>query len=344
MPAQDIASRRGRHALGVFCVVFTLLGWSSVPLFTKHFSHAIDAWTNNGWRYGFSALLWAPLLLVHGFRGTLPPTLWKAALVPASFNILGQVCFTWGFYYVNPGLFTFGLRTQIVFVALGAVMLFPSERRVMRSPGFITGALMVITGALAVILLGNDVFASATGTGVALAIASGAMFAGYMLAVRKFMHGMSSTASFAAISQYTAAAMLVLMLVLGERHGAVAWELSGGQFALLLLSAVIGIAVGHVAYYMAIARLGVAVSSGVIQLQPFVVSAFSAGLFGERLSAAQWLAGLLAVAGAGLILWAQARAHPETARVPVDIAPEAGTVIPTLEEEFPQPPASEPAR
>ncbi|MFM9958392.1 MAG: DMT family transporter [Phycisphaerales bacterium] len=305
---------RHPHLFGVACVLFTLVGWSSVPLFLKHFSHDIDAWTSNGWRYGFSALVWAPLLIVHRLRGSLPLGLWKAALVPAAFNILGQVCFTHGFYYISPGLFTFGLRTQIVFVTLGAVLLFPSERKVILSPLFVVGAVMVLIGAAGVVLQGTDVFAGATAFGALLAVASGFLFASYALAVRKFMAGMPSMLAFAAISQYTAAAMLALMFPLGERAGAGAWDMPWDQFGLLLFSALIGIAIGHVAYYMAIARLGVAVSSGVIQLQPFLVAACSYWLFAEVLSAGQWAAGLVAVFGAGLILWRQGAASRQNSK------------------------------
>jgi len=290
------------HLLGLSCVLFTLLGWSSVPLFLKHFSHDIDAWTSNGWRYGFAALVWAPLLIVSHLRRTVPKGLWKAALIPASFNILGQVCFTHGFYYIDPGLFTFGLRTQIVFVAVGAVLLFPAERRVIRSSTFLLGAGLVLVGAAGVVMQGKNMFEGATAFGIVLAVASGLLFACYGLAVRRCMTGLPSMLSFGAISQYTAGAMVPLMLVLGEGFGRGAWGLPNDQFALLLLSAVIGIAIGHVAYYMAIARLGVAVSSGIIQLQPFIVAAFSMWLFDERLTGGQWAAGMVAVCGAGVIV------------------------------------------
>jgi drug/metabolite transporter (DMT)-like permease len=69
----------------------------------------------------------------------------------------------------------------------------------------------------------------------------------------------------------------------------------------------IGIALGHVFYYASLARLGVAVTASVLQLQPFLVAVGSAMLFGERLVAAQWTGGGIAVAGAVLILTAQQR-------------------------------------
>ena len=89
VPAQ---SSRGS---GIFFVVATLIGWASVLLFLKYLVPFIDAWTANGWRYGISALLWLPLLVVGARRGTLPEGLWRRAMVPALFNCAGQVCFAW---------------------------------------------------------------------------------------------------------------------------------------------------------------------------------------------------------------------------------------------------------
>lgn len=312
------ATARWSTLLAVTLIVMTLLGWSSVPLFLKHFSHAIDAWTANGWRYGFSALLWAPLIVVALARRSMPRGIWRAAMLPALFNALGQTAFAWAHYKIDPGLLTFGLRLQIVFVGVGAYLLFPSERRVIRNPGYLIGAGLVLTGTIGTIFLGPTrpptepaVGAAPTSfdhaLGVGLAIASGLLFAAYALAVRRNMHGVSSLKAFAVISQYTAAAMIVLMLALGIDHGAAAWELSNGQFALLLLSAIIGIALGHVFYYASIARLGVAVSSGVVQLQPFFVTAASAVLFGERMTPVQLVCGAIAIAGAAIMLTVQHR-------------------------------------
>jgi drug/metabolite transporter (DMT)-like permease len=310
--------------IGIITILMTLVGWSSVPLFLKYFSHHIDAWTSNGWRYGFSAFLWLPVVLFGLWARTLPPQIWRAALVPSIFNAVGQVAFTWAHYKIDPGLLSFGLRTHIVFVTIGAALLFAAERRIIRAPGFIVGICMVFGGAVGTVLLGNGLREQATVFGVSLAMTSGMLFAGYALSVRYFMHGVNAIVAFAVISQYTAAAMIVLMLTLGERGGITAiTNLDPTQFTWLLVSAVVGIALGHVFYYMSINRLGVAVSSGVIQLQPFLVGAASFFLFAERLTIWQWTSGMIAIAGAATILGVQhrlrhtgVREEPEPALAP----------------------------
>lgn len=297
---------------GIITIVMTLVGWSSIPLFLRHFAEHIDPWTSNGWRYGFSALLWFPVILIGIQRRSLPPGIWSRALVPSIVNCGSQALFCWAHYRIDPGLLSFGLRSHIVFVTIGAALFFAAERAVIRSRGFITGILMVVGGTAGTVALGGAL-SGAKLQGVTLAILAGAGFAMYALSVRHYMHGLNAITSFAVISLYTAIGTVALMLALGDRGemlpipGGTALDLGTQQFTLLLLSAFIGIALGHVFYYHSINRLGVAVSSGVVQLQPFLVSIASMWLFSEQLTSLQWISGTIAVSGAGVILVMQHR-------------------------------------
>ncbi|MDX2115882.1 MAG: DMT family transporter [Planctomycetota bacterium] len=309
-PSSSPAPAPTSAALGITLILTTLVGWSSVPLFIKHFASTIDLWTSNGWRYGFSAIIWAPTAILATLSGRADGRLWKAALTPSFFNAAGQTCFAWSFYEIDPGLATFGLRMQIVFVALGAYVLFSAERAVIRRPGYLAGALLVLAGTLGTLLLspgGSSTFETDHGQtfGFILAVLGGFFFACYALSVRYFMQGVSSITAFSVISQYTALIMVGLMMLLGTKGGATAFDLPAAQLGLLLLSAIIGIALGHVMYYAAIARLGVAVSSGVVQLQPVLVTAASWPLFGERMTPTQLACGVVAIFGAGLMLAVQ---------------------------------------
>lgn len=288
-------------------IVLTLLGWTSIPLFLKHFTGLIDGWTANGWRYGFSALMWLPVIFWAMAKDKMPPHLWRAALPASLFNMGAQICFGLAPYFIDPGLMTFSLRVQIVFVTIGAVLLFPAERRTIRSWGFLTGIALVLLGTISVLLLKPGGLGKGSAVGVGLALGSGFLYAGYALSVRKHLRGINAMIAFAVVSQYTGIALLACMFVFGKDHGATVFAMSGKQIALLLLSAVIGIGVGHTLYYASINRLGLAVSAGVVQLQPITVSIGSMLLFQEQLTAVQWVFGVVAVCGAGMILWTQAR-------------------------------------
>jgi drug/metabolite transporter (DMT)-like permease len=121
------------------------------------------------------------------------------------------------------------------------------------------------------------------------------------------MRNLDPVVSFAAICHYTAFGIVTMMLVFGRQWGSEVLSFPAGRFGMLAASALIGIAISHVLYYAALARIGVALSTGVILLQPFITSASSYFLFGERLTGWQWLSGLAAIGGAALMLGTQRR-------------------------------------
>lgn len=326
-PISDTGQSHPGTGAGVALILTSLTCWTTIPLFLRFFTNQVDGWTANGWRYGFSALLWLPLLLIAARRGTLPPGLWKAALWPSAFNTAAQVCFGLAPYFVDPSLMTFSLRFQIVFVTCAAAIMFPAERTIIKKPGFILGIAMVVCGTLLTIALTPGGLGKGTAVGVALSIASGLLYAGYALSVRATMHGMKPLLAFSAVSQLTAAGMIVLMVLFARdlrtnEHdfGLGVLHMSGSMWAMMLASAVIGIGIGHTAYFKSIQALGLAVSAGVVQLQPITVSIVAPFLFpqDQHLTAMQWATGLIAVGGAATMLITQHLAARNKALAPID--------------------------
>jgi drug/metabolite transporter (DMT)-like permease len=296
---------------GTVTVVLTLLGWSTVPLLLRGLSESVDFWTNNGWRYGASALFWLPLVVHAWWTRRLPSRIWRDALLPSVANIAGQVAFTAAHHEVGPGMVTFGLRTQLVFVAVGAWFLIPAERGVLRSRQYLGGAILLVAGLLPILLGGEGGRGAPPGgsvpLGVALSVFSAASYGAYGLAVRRNMASYHPITAFAVICQLTALGLVALMLSFGRDHGAYVPQLPPQVLASLAISAFVGIAIGHVFYYISIAKLGVAITSGVLQLQPFLVSAASYFLYSERFTWWQWTGGMVAICGATLMLAAQGR-------------------------------------
>lgn len=311
--ASGAGTGKGMRADGLLTIILTLASWTAVPVMLRHFATSeggkplIDGWTANGWRYGFSALIWLPAILIGLSRGRLPKGLWRMAVIPAAFNTAAQVCFGIAPYYIDPGLMTFSLRLQIVFVTIGAIIMFPAERRVIRSRGYLIGIGLVVAGTCITLLAKPGGLGGGTSTGVMLAIGAGLLYGAYALSVRRCLHGVNPITAFAAISIYTAVGMIGLMFVFGANSGADVLGLRAGQITLLLVSSLIGIGIGHTLYFYSIGRLGLAVSTGVVQLQPITVSIASLFVFGEKLTPIQWSSGLIAITGAGVMLWTQHR-------------------------------------
>jgi drug/metabolite transporter (DMT)-like permease len=337
---------------GVSLAVFTLLSWSSVPLFLHWFAgpqFGLEAFSQNGWRYGISAVFWLPFLAWAFFgpgrgggaggasgggggAGGASDTagLLRAAIIPAAFNIAGQTAFAWGPTLLDPGFFSFIFRVQIIFVTLGAYLLFASERDTLRRPRYWLGTALVIGGSIVMIALkqpvvggaeagagGAEVVAGGAGgaevvaaaashapslLGVLVALAGAVLFAGYGLSVRACVGQYRPILAFGVICQYTAVGVIVLMFIFGWTWHVPATQFSLFQMSMLVLSAFIGIALSHVSYYASLTSLGVAVTVGIIQLQPIVTAVASVLLLGERLSPGQWAAGVVGIIGAILMI------------------------------------------
>lgn len=306
------AAARHDRFIGIACVIGTLVGWASILLFLKHLVPYLDSWTTNGWRYGLSALMWLPVVLVGLARKSLPKGIWWRAIVPSVFNCTGQALYAMVPYYIGPALGGFLIRVSIVSSTLGAFILFADERILMRSGFFWGGMGAVVVGSIGTVFLGSAEIIGGTAMGIALGATSGLLFGLYGVGVRRFMTGIPAMTSFAVISLYTSAGLVTLMVLRGAEHGLGVLHLSGFNWFILIASAVIGIAICHVAYYAAIARLGVATSTAIVQLSPFLCAIGSLILYGEHLTQGQWLSGFLMILGATALLHAEQRRHKQT--------------------------------
>jgi len=302
-------SVRPGSPFGVFCILGTLIGWASVFLFLKFFTNQIDAWTANGWRYGLSALLWLPVLLVGLARNNLPAGIWKLAFVPAAINCVAQVMYAMAPYYIGAGFAAFLVRVSVVSSMCGAFLLFSDERILFRSVKFWIGLAAVVLGSCGTIYYSNASFHGGAVIGIVCGAASGLLYGFYSVSVRYYMRGIPSLTAFAVICLYTAAGLVVPMVIFGKEHGLAVRHLSGFSWTMLGLSAFVGIAMGHVLYYAAIARLGVAVSNGILQVAPFLTAVGSLLIFDERLTVGQWICGAVLFVGAVLLLAAEQARH-----------------------------------
>lgn len=290
---------------GICFITGTLVGWASILLFLKHLVPYLDAWTANGWRYGISALLWLPLLLTGVRNGSLPDGIWRRAMWPSIFNCIGQVLYASMIYYIGPGLGGFLIRVSLISSMAGAFFLFADERVLLRSRLFWLGITAVVGGSIGTVFLGHVPIRGATAIGIILGTTSGAFYGMYGVSVRYYMRGISAMTSFSVISLYTAAGLVIMMLLMGERHGLKVFGLSTQNWVILVGSALIGIAICHVSYYAAIARLGVAVSTAIVQLAPFLCAIGAYVIFDEVLSPLQWASGLVMIFGAMMLLTAE---------------------------------------
>ncbi len=84
-----------------------------------------------------------------------------------------------------------------------------------------------------------------------------------------------------------------------------AFQIPLSAWAALAASGILGFALGHVFYFVAIKRIGTVISSMVMLVTPFGVYALSSQFFGEQLQAMQWIAGVVLLIGAAVVMLSQ---------------------------------------
>ncbi|MBN1674916.1 MAG: DMT family transporter [Kiritimatiellae bacterium] len=294
---------RAHRILPQFAMLGAILCWASVPLFLRFFATTtqLDAWTVNGLRYGWAAVLLAPA--VYASRGKRLPgrTIWKDALVPTAVNTLGQVGWALAPYFTDASVMAFGIRSCFFFTVLGGFWLLPAERYLLRSRRFWAGAVVCVVGIVALFsaTLSRD---GTSPTGVFIVLLTALVWGFYGVTVRRFMRGYSPHRGFGVICLYTAVILAALMFGFGRL--APLTTAGAGPIALILLSATIGIATAHVLMYYVLDHLGAVIESGAEFLTPFLTFCGAVVLFGEHLSAMQWAGGTGVVAGSLLIVLA----------------------------------------
>ena len=118
-----------------------------------------------------------------------------------------------------------------------------------------------------------------TGAGIVIILLCGFFFGLYAVSVRYFLGGINSMVSFGVVCQFVSIGTFVAMLCFGEYSQL--REISGQNWGLLVISAILGIALGHHFLYSAVTRLGAAVTSGAQTLAPFLTILLAATFLGE---------------------------------------------------------------
>ena len=298
-------NRNGTLA-AVLSLATAIFFWSSVPLLLKFFSHRLDAWTVNGLRYTFAALFWLPYVLRHVHE--VPPgrNIWKDALPPAIIHLVGQMLFGLTPYFNDATVINFVSRSSFLFTTLLGFSLLREERPLARRPLFWVGFGGTAAGLIA-LYIGGLGTTSTSAAGMILLIVTASCWGFYSVLVREFMHGYSPRVSFGVISLYAAPGLIALMFGVGDWHPVL--SLSLRMWVLIWISAIAGIALGHVLFYRAIHTLGPIASEGSLLFIPFATAILAYGALGERMGSLQWIGGLILVASCLFLVVAKAQTH-----------------------------------
>src|SRR5438552_5043455 len=311
-----IVDLQGRANLsrGYAAVFATVLIWSMPSLFQYYLNRYYDPWAQNFYRYSVACLAIAPLVF-YRVRGGGPRLVMHAlgiCLLPCLPNVIHQITQVMALFYMGPGLYAIFCPHPVIFTALLALAFFPEERRIIRQWQFQAGTLLGLIGAFGVIWFQAGWQSGHIALrGLIIAFTATFCWALYGVLVKRPSAQLGSIHSFGLISFITSVLLLPLTCLLGK----IDTPLHAGLPAnfVLIISAVSCITLAHVLYYVAIREIGVALAQTLQLLCPAGALAFSAWIFGERLTHAQLWSALILLFGAFLAMRTKPIATTETA-------------------------------
>jgi drug/metabolite transporter (DMT)-like permease len=273
----------------------TVLIWSTPSLFQFYLNRFYDPWAQNFYRYAVACLAVMPFVF-YRFRRSGPRLdrgLFVACFIPALPNVVHQIAQTVALFHMGPGVYAIFIRSSVIITTLLALIFFPEERWIIRQWQFQLGTFFGLVGAVGVLWFqpGHEGGTIAL-RGVAIAFTASFCWALYSVLVKRPSARLGPIRSFGIISFITSALLLPLTLFFGK----IATPLYAGTRVnlILIISAVTCISLAHVLYYIAIRKVGVALSQALQLLCPVGALGLSAIFFGERLTQAQlWSAAIL---------------------------------------------------
>jgi drug/metabolite transporter (DMT)-like permease len=286
---------RKRFSVGYLAVFATVVIWSTPSLFQFYLIPYYEPWSQNFYRYLVAFLAVLPFVLLR-FRsgGTrLDAPVFFACLIPSLPNVVHQITQTVALYHMGPGVYAIFGRSSVIFTALLALIFFPEERRIIRQWQFQVGTALGLVGAVGVVRFQQGWQTGAVPLrGFAIALTASFCWALYSVLVKRPSARLGPIRSFGIISFITSLLLLPLTIMFGKIETPL--HVDARISVILIISAVTCITLAHVLYYVAIRKVGVALSQTLQLICPAGALVLSAYFFGERLTHAQlWSAGLL---------------------------------------------------
>ena len=220
----------------------------------------------------------------------------------------GQVFWALSFYELPASEVGFLIRLSSVWTVIASMVLFRDERQLLQRSSFYVGVALIVTGFLAMSWFREPGTVTEESTlhtgnyqlGVVYILLCGAFFGFYLVSVRRCVPDVNPLISFGIVANLVSVGTILAMLWLGDvtliaKQTTYAWML-------LLGSAFLGIALGHVMLFVAVQRLGASITSVCQTLMPFVTATAASFLLAETLTQYQWLSGAVMVVGAIVLL------------------------------------------
>ena len=285
-------------------VIAAICCWVAAVLFVKYFSMLMDVHTQNFFRYlGASLFLSSVVSLVYPGCFRRFRQRFRVYLILGAMMTSFQLCWVHALYRVDPAFVSLLSKVSTPMITMAAFVFYREERVVIRSPRFLLGFAMGLVGVVGVVA-GISNFEVGLlypqKTGIVLVIAGALIWSVYVNVVKHVVREENPLLAFTFACISATAILFPIMLIWGEPR-----VLIGGPvriMVLVVISGIIGLAGANSSYFLSIKRIGLAASANLVLANPFLAALASYLIFGERLTAVQWVFGIILLAGCALVI------------------------------------------
>ncbi|MDQ1256894.1 MAG: family transporter [Candidatus Hydrogenedentes bacterium] len=295
--------------MSLFALAVSAVGWAAAPVFIRGLADAYDPYTQALTRYAAAAV---PLLLLSlvFYRADLWKVFGMASgmLGVSLVNAAQQCAWTVACYRTTATLAQLVAKLSIVFVILFSYFLFREERAVIKSRSYLVGTVASFAGCVLVLCKDPATLMPQFDLATVLLLLVAVLWAVYVVWSRHLVTDVHPVPMFTVLALYTTAMFGVLALLFGDpmtiaRAG---WRAN----TLTAASGVICIALSHSFFLYAQKRLGSALCSSIILLNPLITYAMALVFWSdERMVATQWVGTVILILGTFLVTWAGQRAQ-----------------------------------
>lgn len=286
--------------------MLAILCWAISPVAIRYVKEVFSVNVQNFFRYLVSlAIIW-PVFFLSNPRSrtqntfqTLPSILPKL-LIMACIVYVFQLSFTYSFFLIYPGFGSLIYKTGIVFSVLLAAVLFPDERKTLKSWKFQWGLSLAFIGVVLTIAGGKDWGKVEFNLGVLLILTAAASWSLLTALIKKWFS--TIPASFSVSMVLTIVTPFYLLTDMVINRGLRLPDASVYMWILMIVSGIIGVGLAHTFYYYSVPFLGVALCASLDLTRPFLAGIISFLMFGESLTLLQIAGGILLLTGSYLVI------------------------------------------
>jgi len=285
-------------------IAMAILCWLAAIMFVKYFSSLMDVHTQNFFRY-LGASVFLSILVSMVYPGCFRKFLarWPVFLLLGGMVVAFQICWVNSLYHVDPAFVSLLGKFSTILITIMAFVFYTEERKIVRQGSFLLGFILGLAGVVGVVA-GIPNFktgiAQSQKLGIVFIISSSVIWAFYINLVKRVLRSENSLQAFTFTCVSATLFFLPIMLIWGE--ASVLFERPPIIMILVIVSGVIGIAGANSSYYLSIKRIGMAKSANLVLVHPFLVALASFFAFGERLTAVQWVFGIILLTGCALVI------------------------------------------